>query len=194
MAEKISRKVPIQWVQTIKGDGSYEFTPDSNIYSAEKNIPSTGVITLQKTLIDGIDPTNPISSSYATSASYAETAHTASYFKGTIISASSALTASYFSGSISNAINAISASYALTASYAMNSSVAETPFRISTGSIFASVNIGSTIFLITNNNIPILTVSQSGIVILATQSIDPTGIAPNGAIYFTSSSLFIGLD
>ena len=89
---------------------------------------------------------------------------------------------------------AISASYALTASYALNSSIADTPFRISTGSISASVNIGSTIFLITNNNVPVLTVSQSGIVILATQSIDPTGTAPNGAIYFTSSSLFLGLD
>lgn len=89
---------------------------------------------------------------------------------------------------------AISASYALTASYALNSSVVGTPFRISTGSISASVNIGSTIFLITNNNIPVLTVSQSGIVILATQSIDPTGTAPNGAIYFTSSSFFLGLD
>jgi hypothetical protein len=89
---------------------------------------------------------------------------------------------------------AISASYALTASYAMNSSVVSTPFRISTGSISASVNIGSTIFLITNNNVPVLTVSQSGIVILATQSIDPTGTAPNGAIYFTSSSFFLGLD
>ena len=89
---------------------------------------------------------------------------------------------------------AISASYALTASYAMNSSVVGTPFRISTGSISASVNIGSTIFLITNNNVPVLTVSQSGIVILATQSIDPTGPAPNGAIYFTSSSFFLGLD
>lgn len=89
---------------------------------------------------------------------------------------------------------AITASYALTASYAMNSSVVGTPFRISTGSISASVNIGSTIFLITNNNVPVLTVSQSGIVTLATQSIDPTGTAPNGAIYFTSSSLFIGLD
>jgi len=200
MAEKISRKVPIQWVQTIKGDGSYEFTPDSNIYSTEKNIPSTGVITLQKTLIDGINPTQSISSSYAISASYAETAKSSSYFSGSIsnainaISASYAVTSSYFSGSISNATNAISASYALTASYAMNSSVADIPFRISTGSISASVNIGSTIFLITNNNIPILTVSQSGIVILATQSMDPTGIAPNGAIYFTSSSLFIGLD
>jgi len=186
MAEKISRKVPIQWVQTIKENGSYEFNPDPNVYSTEKNIPSTSVITLQTTLV--------------ASASYALTA---SFFSGSIsnaISASYALTslfsqnaqtASFFSGSISNAI---SASYALTASYAMNSGVINTPFRISTGSISASVNIGSTIFLITNNNIPILTVSQSGIVILATQSIDPTGIAPNGAIYFTSSSFFLGLD
>ena len=53
----------------------------------------------------------------------------------------------------------------------------------------------STLFLIKNfagNNI--LTVSQSGVVTLATQSVDLTGTAPNGGIYFTSSSLFIGLD
>ena len=119
-----------------------------------------------------------ISASYALTASFAQNAQTASFF----------------SGSVSNAVSAISASYALTASYALNSSVTDTPFRISTGSISASVNIGSTIFLITNNNVPVLTVSQSGIVTLATQSIDPTGTAPNGAIYFTSSSFFIGLD
>ena len=88
------------------------------------------------------------------------------------------------------------ANYALTASYAMNGggSPTVTPFRIATGSISASVNVGATIFLITNNNTPVLTVSQSGIVILATQSLNPTGTAPNGGIYFTSSSLFIGLD
>ena len=192
MAEQILRIVPIRWVQTIKEDGTYEFSPDPNVYSTQKNTPSTSIITLQKTLIE--------SASFALTSSFAQNAQTASYFSGSIsnainaISASYALTASYFSGSISNAISAISASYALTASYAMNSSVIDTPFRISTGSISASVNIGSTIFLITNNNIPVLTVSQSGIVILATQSIDPTGIAPNGAIYFTSSSFFIGLD
>ena len=83
------------------------------------------------------------------------------------------------------------ATFALTASYALDYLP---PFRISTGSISASVNVGSTIFLITNNNVPVLTVSQSGIVTLATQSIDPTGTAPNGAIYFTSSSFFIELD
>jgi hypothetical protein len=84
------------------------------------------------------------------------------------------------------------ATFALTASYALNSS--GDPFRISTGSISASVNVGSTIFLITNNNIPVFTVSQSGVVILATQSINPIDPAPNGGIYFTSSSLYVGLD
>ena len=83
------------------------------------------------------------------------------------------------------------ANFALTASYTLDSLP---PFRISTGSISASVNVGSTIFLITNNNIPVFTVSQSGVVILATQSINPIDPAPNGGIYFTSSSLYVGLD
>lgn len=51
------------------------------------------------------------------------------------------------------------------------------------------------IFLIKNfvgNNI--LTVSQSGVVIFTTQSIQLTSPAPNGGIYFTSSSFFVGLD
>ena len=87
------------------------------------------------------------------------------------------------------------ANYALTASYAMNGgSGGGTPFRIATGSISASVDVGSTIFLITNNNTPILTVSQSGVIILATQSQELTGNAPVGGIYFTSSSLFVGLE
>ena len=86
------------------------------------------------------------------------------------------------------------ANYALTASYAMNGGGGGTPFRISTGSISASVNIGPAIFIITQNNIPVLTVSQSGVVIFATQSQELTGPAPNGAIYFTSSSFFVGLD
>ena len=105
--------------------------------------------------------------------------------------ATSALTASYFSGSITNAV---SASYALTASYALNAGGTGTPFRISTGSISASVDVGQNIFLITKNNIPVLTVSQSGVVIFSTQSQELTGPAPNGAIYFTSSSFFVGLD
>ena len=40
----------------------------------------------------------------------------------------------------------------------------------------------------------ILNVSQSGILVMATQSQELTTTAPNGGIYFTSSSFFIGLD
>jgi hypothetical protein len=83
------------------------------------------------------------------------------------------------------------ANFALTASYALNS---QTPFRIATGSISASVDIGPNIFIITNNDQPVLTVSQSGVVILSTQSQELTGTAPNGGIYFTSASFFVGLD
>jgi len=206
MAEKISRKNNIKWVQTINSDNNIEFFPLPPLY-ASKGDPnsSLNLINIQGALVKSASYATTasffsgtvISASYALTASFSQNAQTASFFSGSIsnainaISASYALTASFFSGSISNAI---SASYALTASFAMNSGVASTPFRISTGSISASVNIGSTIFLITNNNIPVLTVSQSGIVTLATQSIDPTGTAPNGAIYFTSSSFFIGLD
>ena len=104
MAEQIKRKVPIQWIQTIKDDGTYEFNPDPNVYSTQKNVPSTSKIDFQNILINGTDPTNPLSSSYATSASYAqtasyaETAQTASYFKGTVVSASYSQTSSYIDG------------------------------------------------------------------------------------------------
>jgi hypothetical protein len=74
MAENIKRKVPIQWIQTIKDDGTYEFNPDPNVYSTQKNVPSTSKIDFQNILINGTDPTNPLSSSYATSASFATTA------------------------------------------------------------------------------------------------------------------------
>jgi hypothetical protein len=95
------------------------------------------------------------------------------------------------------------------------------PFRIISGSIVASVNVNpNEIFLIksgsntfykiennSNTNIysdlfiinnyltqqPVLTVSQS-IVQFTTHSIDPIDPAPNGGFYFTSTSLYIGLD
>ena len=86
------------------------------------------------------------------------------------------------------------ANFALTASYAMNGGSGGTPFRISTGSISASVDVGPNIFIITNNNIPVLTVSQSGVVIFSTQSQELAGFAPNGGIYFTSASFFVGLE
>jgi hypothetical protein len=63
-----------------------------------------------------------------------------------------------------------------------------------TGSLFIQSS-NNDIFLIKNsNNTTVLAVSQSGVVVFATQSQVLTGPAPNGGIYFTSASFFVGLD
>ena len=114
----------------------------------------------------------------------------------------------------------ISSSYAVTASFALS---AISAYFMATGSVTASVNVPGDIFIIkpgsykpftvsstglttisgsaTNlflinnaSNQPVLTVSQSGVLTLTTSSVVLTGTAPNGAIYFTSNSLFVGLD
>jgi hypothetical protein len=93
----------------------------------------------------------------------------------------------------------ISSSYALTASFALNGGAGGNAFPFSgsaviTGSLEIRSNVNN-IFLIKNfSNQPILTVSQSGIIVLATQSIQLTSPAPNGGMYFTSGSFFVGLD
>jgi hypothetical protein len=55
--------------------------------------------------------------------------------------------------------------------------------------------VNSNLFIIKNftTQAPVLTVSQS-IVSFATQSSDPTGAANNGAFWFTSTNLYVGLD
>ena len=81
--------------------------------------------------------------------------------------------------------------YDITASqavYAISASM------IITGSVFAKVNTSNNIFLIKSGSIDMLTITQSGVVILSTQSAELTGSAPGGGIYFTSSSLFVGLE
>lgn len=56
-------------------------------------------------------------------------------------------------------------------------------------------NDAPTMFLIRNTSYaPILAVSESGVVIFATQSQELTESAPYGAVYFTSSSFFIALE
>lgn len=94
-------------------------------------------------------------------------------------------------------------------------------FQIATGSVTASVSTNSTnLFLIKsgstnyfsidqdskttlNSNLfivrnfstqePVLTISQS-IIQIATQSIDPTGQTNAGSIWFTSASMYVGLE
>jgi hypothetical protein len=131
------------------------------------------------------------------------------------INVSGSVTANSFYGDLFG-----TASFALTASYVLNSGLT---YAIVTGSITASVDVGNTIFLVKSgsytpfsisnagaviisgsastllsvknaNDTNVLTVSQSGVIVLATSSIELSSPAPNGGIYFTSSSLFIGLD
>lgn len=167
-----------------------------------------------------------LSSSLAETASYVNLAQTASYVVNAVsasraISALLADTASYVLNAVSSsfATSARSASYALTASYLEGLNFAT--YQISTGSITASVNVGTaSIFLIqsaslpfldiaSNSNTtiysdlfiiksftsqqPVLTVSGS-IVNIATHSIDPTGYTNAGNIYFTSGAMYIGLE
>ncbi|CAB4143658.1 hypothetical protein UFOVP450_192 [uncultured Caudovirales phage] len=115
-----------------------------------------------------------------------------------------------------------SASFALTASFVLNGNT-NPGYLISTGSVSASVNLAGDIFIVKsgsynpftisntgtatisgsannlllikgNQNQSILTVSQSGVVVFATQSVELTGTAPNGGVYFTSGNFFVGLD
>lgn len=69
------------------------------------------------------------------------------------------------------------------------------PLTISSTGMVSISGSADTLFLIKNtNNQPVLTVSQSGVIVFATQSAELSSPAPYGGIYFTSSSFFVGLD
>lgn len=68
-------------------------------------------------------------------------------------------------------------------------------FKLSSSGAVTIQNNAADVFLIKNlNSDNILTVSQSGVITIATSSVELTGAAPNGGIYFTSASFFVGLD
>jgi hypothetical protein len=89
--------------------------------------------------------------------------------------------------------------YDITSSFSISSSFSTNGFPFSgsaviTGSLTIKSDVND-IFIIKNfNNQPILTVSQSGVITVATQSAELTTPAPNGGIYFTSTSFWVGLD
>lgn len=91
-----------------------------------------------------------------------------------------------------NKLYDITASFAVSASYAP--AVAADNYRIITGSRTAEVNVGNDIFLIKNANQTMFRISQSGVAVFATQSIELSNPAPNGGMYFTSGSFYVGLD
>lgn len=83
--------------------------------------------------------------------------------------------------------------YDITASYAL-AAPGGVVDKIVSGPITASVQQTDNIFLITSASMDLFAVSSSGVAVFATQSAELTNPAPNGGIYFTSSSFFVGLD
>jgi hypothetical protein len=119
-----------------------------------------------------------------------------------------------------NVFGGITGSLFGTSSYALDT---PNPNRIFIDGITASVNMGPNLFLITSGSSTLFSitnqgsatisssaseiflirnqsgntlfqVSQSGVVIFSTQSIDLSGTAPAGGVYFTSGSLYVGLE
>ena len=161
---------------------------------------------------DGNVDTIDLSTLEAASASYATYALTASYamnggggsgsspafpFTGAaVISGSLVVT-----GSLSTIGSALligsNTNIVSTSSYASNDFFlvrnATTSLSVNSGvQITSSANTPLQVLDTNNNNL--LQVSQSGVVIYSTSSVAPTGTAPNGALLFTSTGFFIGLD
>ena len=98
-------------------------------------------------------------------------------------------------GSTFMATGSVTASVDVTGDIFIIRSASYNPFTVSNTGLTTISGSATNLFLIKNaSNQAVLTVSQSGVVILATSSIELTNTAPNGAIYFTSNSLFVGLD
>ena len=93
------------------------------------------------------------------------------------------------------ATNTVTASVSTTTNTFLITSASKNIFSIdNTGGVSVSGS-AQTLFLVKNAiNNNIFAVSQSGVVIIATQSAELTSAAPNGGMYFTSSSFFVGLD
>lgn len=100
----------------------------------------------------------------------------------------------------------ITASFAYTASVSLSGSTGPVSAGsfIAFGNVTASVQpvtystaslLGTASFLLTSASLRLFQVTDTGIVIMATQSMElPSGSAPVGGMYFTSSSFFVGLE
>jgi hypothetical protein len=118
-------------------------------------------------------------------------------FTGSFIGDGSGLTglsASKWTGSLDGSISRDSDVY-VTGSFGVTNQSNTSLFLINAQGATTIKSTATNIFLIQNqNNVNVLTVSQSGIIVVATQSVELSNPAPNGGIYFTSNSFFVGLD
>jgi hypothetical protein len=118
-------------------------------------------------------------------------------FIGTFVGDGSGLTGlptsqwtSSFDGSISRDSNV-----SVTGSFGVTNQAGTSLFLVNAQGATTIKSTAANIFLVQNqNSVNILTVSQSGVIVVATQSVELNSPAPNGAMYFTSNSFFVGLD
>lgn len=118
-------------------------------------------------------------------------------FTGSFTGDGSGLTgilASKWTGSIDGSISRYSDVY-VTGSFGVTNQANTSLFLINAQGATTVKSTAANIFLIQNqNSVNILTVSQSGVIVVATQSVELNDPAPNGGMYFTSNSFFVGLD
>jgi len=118
-------------------------------------------------------------------------------FTGSFIGNGSGLTGlptSKWTGSADGSISRNSDVY-VTGSFGVTNQANTSLFLINAQGAATVKSTAANIFLVQNqNSVNILTVSQSGVIVVATQSVELNSPAPNGAIYFTSNSFFVGLD
>lgn len=67
-------------------------------------------------------------------------------------------------------------------------------FRITSGSVTASVDVGNSSFLITSASLNLFEIERNGVAVFATQSSVLTTEAPNGGVFFTNTNFYVGLD
>jgi hypothetical protein len=118
-------------------------------------------------------------------------------FIGTFVGDGSGLTGlptSKWTGSADGSISRNSDVY-VTGSFGVTNQSNTSLFLINAQGATSIKSTADDIFLVKNqNNVNVLTVSQSGVIVVATQSVELSNPAPNGGIYFTSNSFFVGLD
>jgi len=170
-------------------EGITVYQRDTNIIYVLTDATAPSSASSWQSLITSTSSSIAVSASYSTTASYAlsGTGLFSGSFSGSFQGDGFGLTNIPASGIVGLNLSQITSGSA-TASISPNNG-----FIINTNTIITSS--AADIFLIKNAaGFNMLTVTQSGVVILSTQSAELTGIAPVGGIYFTSSSLFVGLE
>jgi hypothetical protein len=179
--------------------------PANSLYNTVNVLPDWNSTVVQVVTPGPQGPPGPagdpsiLTGSFVSTASF--NAFTSSYntgsFSGTFVGDGSGLTGlptSEWTGSSDGSISRESNVY-VTGSFGVTNQTNTSLFLINAQGATTVQSTAADIFLIQNqNNVNVLTVSQSGIIVVATQSIELNTPAPNGGIYFTSSSLFIGVD